>query len=119
LPHANVSRVLDRIWQRPGQHSGELKIFGTVAALPQAIGSLALHRLRGISGPEIIRNMQQSRTDTPSEVARYLALAEECRGHASMARHTPDEKAWLALAEEWQMLAQYGSYRASTRGATD
>ena len=74
--------------------------------------------LRGISGPEILEAMQR-RPDMPSGVARYLALAKECRASAKMARHTPDEKAWLALAEEWQVLAQHAQQRPSDRDASD
>ncbi|MGY4349810.1 hypothetical protein ACVWXM_006303 [Bradyrhizobium sp. GM7.3] len=50
----------------------------------------------------------QCDADISTEVARYRALAEECRARASQARHASDQNAWLALADEWQVLAQSG-----------
>lgn len=37
---------------------------------------------------------------------KYRALAEECRSRADNARNCADRLAWLALAEEWLMLAR-------------
>lgn len=49
------------------------------------------------------------------EVARYLRLAEQCRGLAAKDRDPVDEEAWLKLAEEWLKFA----HRASGRAAAD
>jgi hypothetical protein len=83
--------------------------WGSSLHLPFKIGCAAT------PGPEIIHSVQ-SNADSTSELARYIALAEECRSQALKARHTPDEKAWLALAEEWQMLAERQPERANTPG---